>query len=225
VFLIAFIVGLFAIGSVAWVKDVTQTIHAHGFSPLKSFSSSFQAYVASVFILSLGTLPVAILLFKTQSLGFAIATIPLFYMVYNTSFALFSWPAGKASDTWGSGKVIVLGYVFLILAYSVLHISVTSYVLVAGFLALGIFSAFTDGVQRSHLSRLISPENRGIAYGYLNASAGFGALFAGVGGGYIWQYYGDEIALTSAMVVVGVGLVVFLWSLTLANHIEKLNGI
>jgi hypothetical protein len=43
-----------------------------------------------------------------------------------------------------------------------------------------VFSAFTDGVQRSHLSRLVEDRYKGTAYGYLNAAVGFGALVAGV---------------------------------------------
>ena len=221
VFALAFFVGLLAIASLSLVKDVKQLVHTNGLSPLTSFPATFQLYVTSVFVLSIGTIPVAILLFKTQSSGFALATIPLFYMLYNVAFALFSWPSGQASDRFGSGRVIFLGYTFLILAYAVFHASSTGLVLCAGFIALGIFSAFTDGVQRSHLAHLVSPENRGVAYGFLNAAQGFGGLIAGIAGGYVWQYFGDSYALYSGVFVVMTGLLLFLWSLCFApkgNH-------
>ena len=64
-------------------------------------------------------------------------------------------------------------------------------ILVVGFLLVGAFSAFTDGVQRSHLSRLVEDRYKGTAYGYLNAAVGFGALVAGIAGGYVWQQFGD----------------------------------
>jgi MFS family permease len=78
---------------------------------------------------------------------------------------------------------VCAAYGFLIVAYIVLSLSSAVWILVIGFLLLGVFSAFTDGVQRSYLSRLVAEEHKGTAYGYLNGAAGLGALIAGVVGG------------------------------------------
>jgi MFS family permease len=80
------------------------------------------------------------------------------------------------------------------------------WILVIGFLLLGVFSALTDGVQRCYLSNLVAEEKKGAAYGYRNGAVGFGALIAGVGGGYVWQHAGDTIALLVAAGVVLAGL-------------------
>lgn len=161
----------------------------------------------------MGSLPVAVLLFKTQELGFAISSIPLFYMVYSVSFALGSWPAGRLVDLIGSGRVVVMGYLALIAAYAVLSISLSVVMLVVGFLLLGFFSACADGAQRSHISHIVPAEHRGAAYGYLNAAVGFGVLVAGVVGGYTWEYAGSGVALFAAVSVVFVGLVYFMSTL------------
>jgi hypothetical protein len=79
-------------------------------------------------------------------------------------------------------------------------------------LLVGIFSAFTDGVQRSHLSHLVEDRYKGTGYGYLNAAVGFGALIAGIAGGYVWQQLGDTTALITGACVVGLGLVAFMFS-------------
>ena len=154
----------------------------------------------------------AVLLLKTRDLGMAIASIPLFYAISNISYALFSWPAGRAADAWGTGKIVVIGYGFLILGYLVLVTSSSPAVLAVGFLLVGIFSAFTDGVQRSHLSHLVEDRYKGTGYGYLNAAVGFGALIAGIAGGYVWQQLGDTTALITGACVVGLGLVAFMFS-------------
>jgi len=125
------------------------------------------------------------------------------------AYALFSWPAGRAADVWGTGKIIVIGYGFLILGYLVLVVSSSPLILVIGFLLVGIFSAFTDGVQRSHLSHLVEDRYRGTAYGYLNAAVGFGALIAGIAGGYVWQQLSDTTALITGACVIALGLAVF----------------
>src|SRR5450759_1901982 len=211
VFIIAFVVGLAAIASLWLVRDIRKTLAVRRVEAPAGFSRRVYGYFVSVFILSVGTLPMAVLLLKTRDLGLTIASIPLFYAISNVSYALLSWPAGRASDAWGTGKIIVIGYGFLMLGYLVLVASSSPVILVVGFLLVGAFSAFTDGVQRSHLSRLVEDRYRGTAYGYLNAAVGFGALIAGVAGGYVWQQFGDTTALIAGACVIAAGLAVFLY--------------
>ncbi len=104
----------------------------------------------------------------------------------------------------------MIGYGFLMLGYLVLVASSSPVVLAIGFLLVGVFSAFTDGVQRSHLSRLVDERYRGTAYGYLNAAVGFGALIAGIAGGYVWQQLSDTTALITGACVIALGLATFL---------------
>ena len=212
VFIVAFIVGLLAIASLWLVQDIRQTVQVQRVEVFEGFSRRVYGYLIAIFILSIGTLPMAVLLLKTRDLGLAIASIPLFYAISNISYALFSWPAGRAADAWGTGKIIVIGYGFLILGYLALVASSSLVVLAVGFLLVGIFSAFTDGVQRSHLSHLVEDQYRGTAYGYLNAAVGFGALIAGIAGGYVWQQFSDTMALIAGACVVGLGLVAFMFS-------------
>ena len=212
VFIIAFIVGLLAIASLWLVQDIRETLQVRHAEAFVGFSRRVYGYLISIFILSIGTLPMAVFFLKTRDLGIAIASIPLFYAISNISYALFSWPAGRAADAWGTEKIIVIGYGFLILGYLVLVASSSPVVLAVGFLLVGVFSAFTDGVQRSHLSHLVEDQYRGTAYGYLNAAVGFGALIAGIAGGYVWQQFSDTTALLAEACVVGLGLVAFMFS-------------
>ena len=212
VFIVAFIVGLLAIASLWLVQDIRQTVQVQRVEAFEGFSRRVYGYLIAIFILSIGTLPMAVLLLKTKDLGLAINSIPLFYAISNISYALFSWPAGRAADAWGTGTIIVIGYGFLILGYLALVASSSLVVLVVGFLLVGIFSAFTDGVQRSHLSHLVEDRYRGTAYGYLNAAVGFGALIAGIAAGYVWQQFSDTMALITGACVVSLGLVAFMFS-------------
>lgn len=208
VFMVSFVVGLLAIGSLLWVKDVSALVSRGGFKPARShLPKRLRRYIFSLFVLSAGTLPVAILLFKTQDAGFPIETIPLFYMIYNLSFSLVSWPAGRLVDMIGAGRVIVFGYLSLLVGYTALSLTGGISALVAGFLAVGFFSACTDGAQRSYITKLVGDEHRGAAYGYLHAAVGFGALIAGVCGGYVWEEFGAASAMFLGLLVVLIGLV------------------
>ena len=212
VFLTAFGVGILAILTLLFIKDVVVPVAARRVYLVESFARlprSFKLYLLAILVLSIGSLPVAVILLKTESIGLVIADIPLFYMVYNLSYAGFSMAAGKMSDRIGAHFVIFLGYAILVFSYFVLNAASSNWSLALGFLVLGLFPALTDGVQRAFASQLTSEDLRGGALGWLNAANGFGALLAGIGGGYLWQTYSPAVAFTAASVVIIIGLILF----------------
>lgn len=220
VFVVAFVVGLFAIVSLFFVKDIVGEVRKGNLSldSLAVFPVDFKRYLVSLFLLSMGTIPVAVLLLKTQPLGFTLASIPLFYMLYNLSFSGFSVSAGGMSDRVGSRTVLRLGYIVLLIGYFVVSFADGPLALSLGFLVLGLFPALTDGVARA-LAAEFSPEShRAGAYGFVNAVAGFGLMFAGVAGGYTWEHFGPNVALLVGSTFVVSGIIVLS---TIIPHSEK----
>ena len=212
IFLLAFGVGTVALFTLFFIKDIAGIVATKRLNVISSFGAlplQFKLYLLAIFILSVGTLPVAVLLLKTESIGLVIADIPLFYMLYNLSYAGFSISAGKMSDRIGAHAVIFLGYALLMVSYLVLSWAHSLPALVVGFLLLGLFSALTDGVQRAFASRLTTEDVRGGALGCLNAANGFGALVAGAGGGFLWQTYSPSVAFAVAAIVLVVGVAMF----------------
>lgn len=211
VFLTAFVVGIITILTLFFISDVRLTLKQERATIRTAFarlSPQFKLYALSVFVLSVGSMPIAVLLLTTHSLGLIIADIPLFYMVYNVSYAGFSMSAGKMSDKFGARSVMCLGYTTLLIGYFFLNGAHSPWALAGSFFILGLFPALTDGVERSLAAQLSTEELRGGAMGLLNAAVGLGALTAGVGGGYLWQTAGPATALLAAggVVVVGLGL-------------------
>ncbi len=215
IFVSAFIIGTLAVFSFIFVKEVSGVFrHKHHFDWNKKHPKHFKIFLASIFILSMGNLPTALLLLRTQDLGLTLSFIPLFYLFYNVSYTLFSYTAGKIADRLGDRKVIFTGYSFLCFSYLLIIYDHTLAALAAGFIVLGLFSALTDGVQRSYIARFTKEEERGSAYGYLNASIGFGSLLAGIVGGLLWQSYGPTTALSASVTLIILGLIVF----SASNH-------
>ena len=212
VFMTSFFIGLIAIGTLFFVSDITTAFRSKrmNLSMPTGFSTQFKMLLLSIFVLSAGSLPVAIILLKTQSIGLIIATIPLFYMVYNISYAACSPYAGIVSDRIGPRRVIIAGYGVLITSYLAFNFAQDATTLSTGFLLLGLFPALTDGVQRAFVSRLTTEDVRGTGLGWLNAATGLGALFAGIVGGYVWQIYSPEAAFFVASCVTVAGLALFL---------------
>jgi MFS family permease len=215
VFLTSFVVGLITILTLFYISDVVLASTAakiHIASAFKNLSWHFKLFILCIFILSVGSLPIAVMLLKTESIGLIIADIPLFYMVYNLSYAGFSMAAGKISDKFGARIIIVIGYAILLASYYFLNAAHSSWMLAGSFLMLGLFPALTDGVQRSLASQLSGEELRGGALGLLNAAVGLGVLIAGIGGGYLWQAYSPTVAFLASGAVIIVGLALFLFS-------------
>lgn len=210
VFITAFIIGLFAIASLIFVKDIVGDLRKNNLllGSIATFSPDFKRYLVALFLLSAGGVPVAVILLKTQHLGLTLASIPLFYMLYNLSFAGFSVSAGGLSDRIGSRTVMRLGYAVLILGYLVISLAESPTILALGFLILGLFPALTDGVARALASELSPGDRRAGAYGLVNAVAGFGLMVAGIGGGYLWEYFGSNYALIAGGMLVTLGIIV-----------------
>lgn len=217
VFLTAFILGFFAIFSLIFIRDVGR-IFKHGKNMTLPFALGnlplrFTLFLLAVFFLSMGSMPIAVLLLKTEHIGLLIATIPLFYMLHNISNASFSFYAGRLSDRIGAQKVILIGYLTLLVSYAVIGYAETPWILGIGFLVLGLVPAMTDGVQRA-LAAQLSPEAlRGGAFGLLHATVGVGAILAGVGGGLLWEFYGPGFALMVGALIVVMGLGLFVSSM------------
>ena len=213
VFISAFVIGICAVVATLFVKDVVGTA-AKAIATRSYFaalSPAFKRYLIALFFLSFGSLPMAVLLLKTQSFAaLTLASIPLFYMLYNVSYAGFSLSAGKMSDKVGPRRVITLGYLILVGGYVFLAFAENPVLLAIGFLILGLFPALTDGVQRALAADLSASDTRGEALGLVNGVSGLGLLFAGIGGGYVWAHFGSNMALFIAGIFVLVGIVTFL---------------
>jgi MFS family permease len=223
IFITAFLLGLISVATIFFVTDIVGTKNNDGsrllsWKTVSSLPKSFKYYLLAVFLLSVGSMPIAVLLLKTTSIGLVIASIPLFYMVYSISYSGFSYISGKLSDEKGSTRILLFGYLALIAAYIGIANANSAYLLVLSFVVLGIFSATTDSAQRAHTSKVVDISLRGTAFGFLNAAIGFGAMFSGIVGGYVWQMYSPVLAMTVASAIVFVGLIVMSVSKKIKNN-------
>ena len=227
IFVSAFLLGIISVVMIFFVTDIATAKTENGKklfsrSTYVSLPQSFRYYLIAIFLLSLGSLPTAVLLLKTTSIGLVVASIPLFYMVYSISYSGFSYISGKLSDLKGSTRILMFGYLALIASYIGISFAENYWMLILSFIVLGIFSATTDAAQRAHTSRVVDLELRGTAFGLLNASVGFGAMFAGIVGGYVWQTIGPISAMVVASICVSIGLIIVQISLFMKHRERRL---
>ena len=225
-FLVAFVVGLGAIASFAFVKDPLAQLprqssgqagaRAGKLPPprldgrLFKTNKRFILIVGSIFVFGMGTLPIVLLLLKAREVGLPAGSLPLVYFVYSLSFVLGAVPLGKLADKIGEGRVIVGGFVASLVAYLGLAGTNDMVLTILLFALLGLYAAATDGVERALAAKHLNRDILASGQGFMNMAVGFSSLVAGVVGGFLWTRFGSTVALDYAGVMSLVGLVLFM---------------
>src|SRR3989338_1068875 len=215
-FLVAFFLGLFAIGSFVFVKDTPQNKFQD--QPKKSpkldwnifkENKKFIFVVSSLFIFGLSALPIGLILLLAKEVA-SIGSVPLMYFIYSLTFVIVAMPIGRLADMVGEKIIIALGFVLAFISY--IGFALTSNILAIAlfFVALGIYSACTDGIQRMLAAKSLHKELLATGQGFLNMALGFSSLGAGVIGGLLWTFINSQVAFFYAAIMSIIGLVLFI---------------
>ncbi len=147
-------------------------------------------FLIFTFIFTLGNSSNQFLLLRAKNMGGSVPQVILFYLVYNITYFLFSYPASYLSDKIGRKKLLVLGYLFYGLVYLgfARNQSLNMFWLLFGF--YGLYSGFTEGVEKALVTD-ISPQNlRATAIGLHAGLVGIGLLPASLLAGLLWKFIG-----------------------------------
>ena len=169
-----------------------------------------QLFLAITFLFTLGNSSNAFLLLRAQGLGVSAAAAILLYGAYNASYALSSYPSGRLSDRAGRKTLLVAGYVFYALVYlgfALLDDSAPSWMIWTLFVVYGLYSGFTDGVEKALVSDLAPRELRATAIGLHGTLVGIGLFPASFIAGQLWTmlgpaytfYFGGGMGILAAL--------------------------
>jgi MFS family permease len=146
-------------------------------------------FLVIAFLFTLGNSSNTFLLLRAGNVGFSPATAILLYLVYNLSYALFSYPAGHLSDRLGRKALLVTGYAVYGLVY-------LGFAFIAGagnpiavwilFGLYGLYSGLTDGIEKAFVADMAPVEVRGTAIGLHATLVGIGLLPASLIAGGLW---------------------------------------
>ncbi|ADL08552.1 MFS transporter [Thermosediminibacter oceani] len=149
-----------------------------------------KSFLILMFVFNLGNSSNQFLLLKAKNVGFDAKTILLLYLTYNLVYNIVSYPAGAISDRIGRKVMIVAGYLiygFVYFGFALASTPVSIWVL---FAAYGLYTAFTEGVEKAFISD-IAPENvRGTMIGLHATLVGIGLLPASLIAGALWNAFG-----------------------------------
>jgi MFS family permease len=212
VFLFAAIPGLLGLISIIFfVKEAkNKNVAPLGRLTFKDFPPKYYIFLGIVFIFTLGNSTDALLLIKASDLGISAALIPIIYLIFNLVSVIFAVPVGMLSDKVGKGKIVIIGYLLYAGIYFGFGNTDSQVVMVLLFALYGLYSAFTDGVQKALVSDLIDENMRGSGLGIYNCLVGVMLFPASVVAGYLYDhvnnkapfYYGSIMALIAATIMI-----------------------
>ena len=187
----------------------------HKESLLKKFHFSdypkrFYLFLAIIFVFTLGNSTDALLMVKANEVGIKVTFIPLVYLISSMVSVFLAIPFGQLSDRIGREKLLIVGFFIYAFVYFGFGITANVYVIVALFAFYGIYSALTDGQQKSMISDLVDENKKGTGMGIYNALLGITLLPASLIAGLLYDkvnskvpfYFGGSMALLAIVLMV-----------------------
>lgn len=173
-------------------------------APAKKFRPSalpkeFYALVVFQTLFSLFAMNYSFMILKAADSGLALAIIPLTYVLYNLTQALFAIPIGSLADK--LGKSTLLSAVYLAFAFATMAVSTQSDLGIwAGFALYGFFAGGFNSLAKAIISDVAPSELKATAYGVYYSSVGIATLVSLVFAGWLWDNYGSDIVFITASV-------------------------
>jgi MFS family permease len=159
-------------------------------SELRLLGASYWWLVIIAFVLTLARFSEAFLLLRAQSLGLAVASVPLVLVLMNVMYALSAYPAGRLSDRMDRGTLLAAGAVVLIVSDIVLARATGVGAALLGAVLWGLHMGLTQGLLAAMVTDNAPARLRGTAFGIFNLAAGAAMLIASVLAGWLWSHYG-----------------------------------
>jgi MFS family permease len=132
----------------------------------------------------------ALLLLRAHQLGLGFVGVVGAYALYNTSYAVLSYPAGAVSDRLPRRLVFAAGLGVFAVAYLGLGIVTTPGWVWLLLPLYGGYTALTDGVGKAWVADLLPERSVGSGLGLYQGLAGGAILAAGIWAGLAWGQAG-----------------------------------
>jgi MFS family permease len=156
-------------------------------------SRGFYYVLSVVTLFSLGNSSDMFLVLRAESVGIPVPLAPLLGLVFNLTYTLAAWPAGRLSDRMSRRTVVALGYLVFAAVYSAFAMGTSSSLIWAAMGCYGLFYALTAPVLKALVVETVAPELRGRALGVYFSVTSVAALLASVITGELWKVYGARL--------------------------------
>ncbi len=150
----------------------------------------FYYVLAVVALFSLGNSSDMFLVLRAGNVGIPVSQSPLLGLVFNVTFTLASWPAGKFSDRFSRSTIAAAGYGVFAIVYFVFALAPSGKAIWLAMALYGLFYALTNPVLKALVVESVGSEVRGRALGIYFFVTSITTLLASVVTGSLWKVYG-----------------------------------
>ena len=159
------------------------------------FPGKFYFVLLAVTLFSLGNSSDMFLVLRAQNVGIPLIHVPLLGLVFNMTYTVFSWPAGRLSDRFSRRVLAAGGYLVFAAVYFTFAAAPNAAVIWVAMAFYGVFYALTEPVLKALVVEAVSPELRGRALGLYSFITSVAILLASVITGELWRHYGPQVPL------------------------------
>lgn len=193
IFLFSLFPAVLGIAALFFVREKVKTVKATQEKlefKWSALDSRLKLFLIFTFIFTLGNSSNQFLLLRAKDLGNPLTLVILFYLVYNITYALFSYPASRLSDKIGRKRILVAGYLIYGLVYFGFAINNSSHNLWLLFAIYGLYMGFTEGVEKALIADIAPQDLRATSIGLHATLVGMGLLPASILAGMLWRFLG-----------------------------------
>jgi MFS family permease len=153
----------------------------------------FYYVLAVVTLFSLGNSSDMFLVLRAGNIGIPASRAPLLGLVFNITFTLLSWPAGKCSDRFSRSAIAAAGYFVFAIVYFVFALAPSQLAIWLTMAFYGLFYALTNPVLKALVVESVAGDVRGRALGIYSFLTSVTTLLASIITGALWKVYGPEV--------------------------------
>jgi MFS family permease len=175
--------------------DIALRVHEDFPAPTTSHTlpRSFYQVLLAVALFSLGNSSDMFLVLRAESVGIPVLLTPLLGLVFNLTYTLAAWPAGRLSDRISRRAVAGLGYIVFALVYLAFGMGRSTRLIWGAMAFYGLFYALTTPVLKALIVETVAPQIRGRALGVYFSVTSVAALLASLITGELWKHYGPQV--------------------------------
>ncbi|HJS64314.1 MAG TPA: MFS transporter [Nitrososphaeraceae archaeon] len=207
IFLLSIIPGIISLFILIYfVKDKLYTNSKKGLTNITFFSNlqilfienkTFVYIVIILGIFSLGAFNYSFVLLKSSDLGVEQSFVPIIYTIINITHTIIGIPSGILSDRIGKERVLIIGFLLFIISTIFMYFSDKNNIIyiISIPLIYGLYVGISETIQRALISKYVSQQNRGTAFGFYGLIVGVCLLIGNITFGFLWDNYDINIAL------------------------------
>ena len=169
---------------------------------------AFYFVLIAVTLFSLGNSSDMFLVMRAQNVGIAVSLAPLLGLVFNITYTLGSWPAGRFSDHFSRRWIAAAGYLIFAAVYFVFGRAPSTLAIWISMAIYGTYYALTQPVLKALVVDTVTQDIRGRALGIYAFATSVATLGASLITGELWKHYGAPFPfyLSAGMAVLSAAL-------------------